>query len=339
MSITRTRRPRRLRALPAILAALLLTAAAGCGGDAGDAAVRRDGSVDLAKVTLRIGDQKGGQQALLGAAGELRDLPYKVTWNQFTSGPPLLEAVNAGALDLGAVGNTPPVFAAAAGSKIKIVSAADLGLTGQAILVPEDSAIRAPADLKGKRIGVAKGSSAHYHLLTVLKKAGLGFTDVQPQYLAPPDALAAFSQGRLDAWAIWDPYTAQGQTQAGGRVLVDGNGYTTGYNLVVAAEKALDDKARTAALRDYLARQRRALLWAADHPEAWGAVWSKDTGLPLAVAERAARRRAATLIKVDDALVRHEQEVADAFHAERLIPGKVRMSEYVDRRFNDIEVK
>ncbi|MFC5746731.1 ABC transporter substrate-binding protein [Actinomadura rugatobispora] len=332
----------RLRTLLAGVAALVLTASAatGCGGgeDAQNAAIRQDGSVDLSKVTLRIGDQKGGQQALLTAAGELGKLPYKVTWNQFTSGPPLLEAVNAGALDFGAVGNTPPVFAAAAGSKIKIAAAADLGLTGQAVLVPGNSAIKAPADLKGKRIGVAKGSSAHYHLLAVLKRAGLGFKDIQPQYLAPPDALAAFSQGRLDAWAVWDPYTAQGQSQAGARVLVDGRGYTTGYNLIVAAEKALDDKAKTAALRDYLARQRRALVWAAEHPEKWGEVWAKDTGLPLPVAVQAARRRAASLIKVDDALVRHEQQVADTFLGEKLIPGKVEMAEFVDRRFNDIEV-
>ncbi|MFB4319433.1 ABC transporter substrate-binding protein [Actinomadura sp. 21ATH] len=333
---------RRLRTLLAGAAAFVLTAAAaGCGGgaDASNAAIRPDGSVDLSRVTLRIGDQKGGQQALLGAAGELKNLPYKVTWNQFTSGPPLLEAVHAGALDFGAVGNTPPVFAAAAGSKIKIVAAADIGLTGQAVLVPKDSPIRTPADLKGRRIGVAKGSSAHYHLLTVLKKAGLGFKDVQPQYLAPPDAMAALSRGGLDAWAIWDPYTAQGQTQAGARILVDGRGYTTGYNLVVAAEKALEDKAKVAALRDYLTRQRRALVWANANVKGWGAVWSRDTGLPVAVAEEAARRRAARLIKVDDTLVRNEQLVADAFRDEKLIPGSVDIGRFVDRRFNDIEVE
>jgi sulfonate transport system substrate-binding protein len=151
--------------------------------------------------------------------------------------------------------------------------------------------------------------------------------------------MAALTRGALDAWAIWDPYTAQGQTQAGARILVDGTGYTTGYNLIVAAEKTLEDKARTAALRDYLTRQRRALVWANADVKGWGAVWSRDTGLPLPVAEQAARRRAAKLIKVDDALVRNEQLVADAFRDEKLIPGEVDMTEFVDRRFNDIEVK
>ncbi|WP_067484592.1 ABC transporter substrate-binding protein [Actinomadura hibisca] len=338
-----TASPRRTR-LRALAAALALTAtaalAAACGGgETGNAAIGADGKIDLSKVTLRVGDQKGGQQALLAAAGELAGTPYKVEFKQFTSGPPMLEAINAGAVDFGAVGNAPPVFAAAAGSKLKIVSAADIGLTGQAILVAKDAPIRTPAELKGKRVAVAKGSSSHYHLLTVLKKAGLGFKDIQPQYLAPPDALAALSTGKLDAWAIWDPYTAQGEAQAGGRLLVDGTGYTNGYQVIVAGQKTLDDRAKEAALRDYLTRQRRALVWSAAHVDGWAKVWAKDTGLPLPIAETAAKRRAAKLIKVDDALVTAEQALADAFHAEKLIPVKVTMADHVDRRFNDIEVK
>ncbi|MFI6520739.1 ABC transporter substrate-binding protein [Spirillospora sp. NPDC050679] len=339
-----TASPRRAR-LRALAAALALTAtaalAAACGGGAAaqNAAIGPDGKIDLSKVTLRLGDQKGGQQALLGAAGELSGVPYKVEFKQFTSGPPLLEAINAGAVDAGAVGNAPPVFAAAAGAKLKIVAAADIGLTGQAILAAKGSSIRTPADLKGKRIAVAKGSSSHYHLLTVLKKAGLGFKDVQPQYLAPPDALAALSTGKLDAWAIWDPYTAQGEAQAGGRLLVDGVGYTNGYQVIVAGKKTLDDRAKEAALRDYLTRQRRALAWSAVHVKEWARVWAKDTGLPLPIAEVAAKRRAAKLIKVDDTLVAAEQALADAFLAEKLIPARVTMADHVDRRFNDIEVK
>ncbi|TDD79704.1 ABC transporter substrate-binding protein [Actinomadura rubrisoli] len=338
MTPKRIRPPIRTSLALLALAATALAAACGGGGDdARNAAIGADGRIDLSKVTLKIGDQKGGQHALLGAAGELDGVAYRTEWKQFTSGPPLLEAVNAGAVDFGAVGNTPPVFAAAARSKIKIVAAADIGLTGQAVLVPKDSPIRTPADLKGKRIAAAKGSSAHYHLLTVLRKAGLTFKDIQPQYLAPPDALAAFSTGKLDAWVIWDPYTAQGEAQAGGRILVDGTGYTTGYNIIVASGRTLKDKAKEAALRDYLARQRRALVWATTHVKEWAAVWAKDTGLPVAVAEVAARRRAATLIKLDGRFVQNEQQVADAFQGQGLIPGKVTMADFVDTRFNDLK--
>ncbi|MGY2061787.1 ABC transporter substrate-binding protein, partial [Nocardia gipuzkoensis] len=172
-----------------LFAALALTAvvATGCGtSETKDAAVRSDGTVDLSQVTLRLGDQKGtGLQALLDAAGELKSTPYKIEWSQYSSGPPMLEAINSGAVDFGGVGNAPPVFAAAAKSSIKIVSGYGAGTAGQGIVVPKDSPLRGPADLRGKKIAVAKGSSAHYHLLSVLNKNGLSFADVEPQYLQP----------------------------------------------------------------------------------------------------------------------------------------------------------
>jgi sulfonate transport system substrate-binding protein len=321
------------------LAALALVALAGAGcGNAGDsdaAAIRKDGSVDLTKVTLRVGDQKAGSQALLQAAGQLTGVPYKITWSQFTSGPPLLEAVNAGAIDIGAVGNTPPIFAAAAGSKIKIVAAGDQNLAAQAILVPKNSPIRTIQDIKGKRIALAKGSSAHALLLGVLKKAGLAFGDVQPQYLQPADALSAFSGGKVDAWSIWDPYTAQAQATTGARTLVYGNGFGTNYSFNVAAEKALKDKAKVAAIRDYLTRLNRATVWAATHQDAWARTWSAQIGLPLPVTQVAAHRRVTRPVPVDDTVIAGEQQLADAFSAAKLIPGRLKIAEFTDRRFND----
>src|SRR5437879_2597813 len=122
-------------------------------------------AADLAKVTLKVGDQKGGSQALLKAAGLLENLPYRIEWSTFTSGPPLLEAASAGAIDIGRVGNTPPIFSAAANAKIAVVAASQRNVAGDALLVPGDSPVQNPADLRGKTIGVAKGSSAHGVLL------------------------------------------------------------------------------------------------------------------------------------------------------------------------------
>ncbi|WP_433379070.1 ABC transporter substrate-binding protein [Streptosporangium sp. CA-115845] len=256
------------RRIAAVIAAALflpVTAACGAGEEQG---VRADGSVDLSRVTLRVGDQKGtGLQALLTAAGQLDDVEYKVTWSQFTSGPPILEAINAGSVDFGAVGNAPPVFAAAAGAKISVIAVAEKGLGGQAVVVPADSPVKSPADLRGKRVAVAKGSSANFHLLAVLKKEGLSFADIRPQYLQPPDALAALSSGRIDAWAIWDPYTAQAESQTKARILVDGEGYANGFEFQIAGREALADPARTVALGDWVARIRRAHRWANEHPD------------------------------------------------------------------------
>ncbi|MGW4643920.1 ABC transporter substrate-binding protein [Sphaerisporangium sp. NPDC004334] len=324
-----------VRLLAALGLAAALTACAGA---------TRDGAAGAAEtgpagVTLRVGDQKAGSRALLTAAGELSGTPYKITWAQFTSGPPLLEAVNAGGVDLGGVGNTPPIFAAAAGSKIAVVAAEKQSVAGSAVLVPSGSAITSPAQLKGRRVAVAKGSSAHYHLLAVLKKENLSFKDITVSYLQPADALAAFTSGRVDAWAIWDPYTSQARLGNAAKVLVDGEGYANGYAFQVAGRAALADQAKAGAIRDYLARLRRAKLWANTHQAEWAKVWAKETGLPLPVTTAAAGNRTTTPVPIDDTVIASEQEMADAFTAEGLIPGKVAFADYTDRRFNDIVTK
>ncbi|MEU9112699.1 ABC transporter substrate-binding protein [Streptomyces sp. NPDC048483] len=226
---------------------------AGCGGSAqaggasGGTGRRTDGKGSL---TLNVGDQKGGAEALLRTAGELDDLPYKIKWSTFTSGSPLLEAVNAGAVDVGAVGNTPPVFAAAANSKIKVIAADHSRSDGEAILVKKGPPLRKPADLKGRSIAVAQGSSANYQLVASLKKAGLPPKDVKLTHLQPADALAAFSRGKVDAWEIWDPFTAQALDQADARVLTTGQGVVIGLSFQVAAPAALDDKKKSGTFVD-----------------------------------------------------------------------------------------
>ncbi|MEU6425326.1 ABC transporter substrate-binding protein [Microbispora sp. NPDC046973] len=321
------------RSLAALLIALATATA--CASTGQGASGGKDGQAP-GRVTLRVGDQKAGSQALLKAAGLLDGTSYAITWSQFTSGPPLLEAVNAGAVDIGGVGNTPPVFAAASGSKIKIVAAYRQSAKGSAILVPDGSAITSPAQLKGKKVAVAKGSSAHYHLLAVLKKEGLSFTDIQPQYLQPADALAAFSSGTVDAWAIWDPFSSQAEIQHKARLLVDGAGIVNGLGFQVAAPAALDDAGRRAAIGDFLTRLAKARIWAAAHLDEWAKVWARETGLPVEVADAAVANAVATPVVIDDSVVSSEQEIADAFSAEGLVPGTVTFSQFVDDRFNDV---
>lgn len=326
--------------VPAAALALTLVSGllAGCGGSASgdDKAVRADGSVDLSKVTLRVGDQKSGAQPLLQAAGQLDGVPYKISWSEFTSGPPMLEAINAGAVDLGGVGNSPPVFAAAAKSDIRIVYAYSAGLKGQTIEVPKNSPIKTIAQLRGKKIAVAKGSSAHYHLLSVLTKNGMTLDDVQPQYLQPGDALAAFSSGNVDAWAIWDPYSAQAEQEEGTRILTDGTGYANGFSFQVASTDALDSKSKVAAIRDYVTRYQKAMAWANTHPKEWAKVWSQVTGMPEKATLLAAKRRHLTPLKLNDATIASEQQVADAFSKAKQIPGQIDMKDFVDHRFDDI---
>ncbi|MFE0100504.1 ABC transporter substrate-binding protein [Streptomyces sp. NPDC059009] len=319
--------------LPLSLLLAACSATSSASSATGGAGGRTDGKGSL---TLDVGDQKGGSEAVLRAAGELDDLPYKIRWSTFTSGPPLLEAVNAKAVDIGAVGNTPPVFAAGAGSKIRIVAASHGTATGETVLVPNGSPLKRTADLKGKSVAVAQGSSAHYQLIASLKKAGLALEDVDVKYLQPADALAAFTGGKVDAWAVWDPYTSQVLRPKKGRVLTDGDGVVNGLSFQVAAPDALADKEKAKAVDDYLKRLRRAQDWVFKHPEAWAKVWSKDTGLPYEVALDSVKRSNGTRVPVavDKNVVTSEQEIADTFSELKLIPGRVRFGDYVDRRFN-----
>ncbi|WP_435971342.1 ABC transporter substrate-binding protein [Streptomyces sp. Qhu_M48] len=323
----------RLSSAAALLVPLALLASACSGASATGQGSNSDGKGSL---VLNVGDQKGGTEALLRAAGELDDLPYRITWSTFTSGPPLLEAVNAKAVDIGTVGNTPPVFAAGADSKISVVAATHSDSAGEAILVPKDSPLRTARDLKGRKVAVAQGSSAHFQLIASLAKAGLRLDDIQVTLLQPADALAAFTSGKVDAWAVWDPYTSQILLGGKGRVLADGRGVVNGLGFQVAAPSALADKEKAEAIGDLIERVRRAQDWVFEHPEAWAKVWAKETGLPYEVALAAVKRSNGTRIPValDEAAIASEQKIADTFAALGLIPRTFRFADYVDTRFN-----
>lgn len=324
-----------MRVRNAVIALLAVLGFAGC-GEARSASTEVPAAVsadELATVTLRVADQKGGSRSLLTAAGLLDDVPYKIEWSTFTSGPPLLEAISAGAADVGRVGNTPPIFAAAAKAKLSVVSSSQGSVKGDAILVPEDSPLRTVADLRGRTIGVAKGSSAHGQILLNLRRSGLSTQDVKVSYLQPADAYGAFKQKRIDAWAVWDPYTSQAVLEADARVLADGTGFANGYTFIAAGTEALADAGLNSAIRDYVTRHAKAELWADGHRDEWAAVWAKETGLDLAVARAAVAAGPDRPVPLDDTVIVSEQELADAFTDGRVLPGRVDFAAFVDRRY------
>ncbi|HEX4362566.1 MAG TPA: ABC transporter substrate-binding protein [Pseudonocardia sp.] len=339
-----------LAAVATGLAAVLALAA--CGSPtpaAGPAAVPAAVSpADLAGVTLRVGDQKGSSlQVLLRSAGLLDSTPYHLQWSNFTSGPPMLEAANANAIDIGQVGNTPPIFSAAANGTIDIVGALRSPV-GDALLVPKGSPLTTLADLRGKTIAVAKGSSANGTLFNTLTKAGLKHTDVTLSYLQPSDAYAAFNQGSLAAWAVWEPYVAEAVQSLGARELVSGadalNGtglaggtaLSNGYSLQVANRASLADAGKNSAIQDYVVRVDKAYLWAKSHPDEWATIYTQQTGIPLSTAKVAVPRLSLSPVAVDDALVASEQQLADAFTSAGQLPGKVDIAGFVDRRYNSV---
>lgn len=327
----------------AALAAVTLTTAAcsssssspAAGGATASQAGTTSAQADVADVTLHIGDQAGtGAQALLTAAGLIGKLPFKADWSDFTSGPPMLQAMGAGAVDVGGVGNAPPVFAAAGGDKIAIVGALRANPLGSALLVPKGSQIHSVAQLRGKRIAVAQGSSADYHLLTVLNKAGISVHDVTLVYLQPAAGLAALTSGHVDAWDIWSPFVEEGETLDGTTAVVTGQGYGSPYSFTVASRAALADPAKAAAIRDYLSLLAQAHQWANSHRPAWAPVWAKASGQPLTVMTRAANDDYSLAVPITSAVIASEQQVSDAFTAAGLIPVHVNFTDYVDTAFN-----
>lgn len=287
---------------------------------------------DLAKVVLKVGDQKGGSKTLLTTAG-LEKTPYKIEWSTFTSGPPLLEAASAGGIDIGGVGNTPPIFAAAANAKISIVSSGKGNVESDVLLVPGDSPIQSVQELRGKNIAVAKGSSAYGQILLNLKKAGLSTKDVKLNFLQPSDAYAAFTQKQVDAWAIWDPYTSQALLETGARILVDGKGTANGYTFQVAGRAALTDAGKNAAIKDYVSRIAKAQKWSDAHRADWAKAWAAETGLKLEVTTKATDRGPDQPVALEDTVIQSEQELSDAFTEEKILPGKVDFASFVDKRY------
>src|SRR6476660_10161036 len=206
-------------------------------GTAAVAALSSGARADAGVKEIRIGYQKNGVLVIARQQASLENhftpQGIEVKWVEFSSGPPMMEAMNVGSIDYGAVGDSPPVFAQAAGAAL--VYAAGQPITnGQGILVPQNSAIRSIADLKGKRVGFTKVSSAHNIVVQTLEKAGLTYADITPVYLTPPDAGPAFANGSIEAWAIWDPYFAIGETKQGGRILINARDVTKTNSFFIA---------------------------------------------------------------------------------------------------------
>jgi sulfonate transport system substrate-binding protein len=273
---------------------------------------------------VRIGYQKNGvlviarQQAALETHFAPQGIAVK--WVEFSSGPPMLEAMNVGSVDYGAVGDSPPVFAQAAGAAI--VYAAGQPITnGQGILVPAHSSIRSIADLKGKRIGFTKGSSAHNVVVQTIEKAGLTYADIAPVYLAPPDAGPAFANGSIDAWAIWDPYFAIGETKQAGRILVNASEITKTNSFYIANRDFA--KSHGAVLQQIIDVTATTAKWAEAHRDEVAKSLSAVTGIPLDIQTIAANRSSFAVGPVTDDIVATQQGVADRFYKLGLIPKPV----------------
>jgi len=279
-------------------------------------------------TTLRIGWQKGGVFALAKGTGALekRLAPrgISVSWNEFTSGPPLLEALGAAAIDFGSTGDIPPLFAQAAGGDLLYVASAAGSLDGSAILVKKDSPIQSLADLKGKKVAYKRGSSAHNFTLKALGSVGLTLNDIETVDLGPPDAAPAFANNQIDAWTIWDPYYAIAAQQPDTRVLVTTEGLVDSWGYYPA--NGGYTKANPDVILDVIDELGKVGAAAQANIDGTVGEISKITGVPVEIQKIALTRKGADLgaiaVLTPDNLA-YQQALADTFFDLKIIPKKL----------------
>ncbi len=295
------------------------------------AVLSRRASAEEQPKEIRIGTQKGGFFPAVKARHSLEDafqpLGIEIKWIDFQFGPPLLEAINVGSVDFGYVGDSPPIFAQAAGARVRYVAAVKQNGNTQAIIVPRDSTIRTLGDLKGKRIAFGKGSSAHNLLVAALEKAGLSWSEITPAPLAPADATAAFVKGSVDAWSIWDPYLALAELKENARVIAfDKDVHKPNAFYIAGSDFVEKHPELVARLNQAFAAEG---VWANRHHEEVAKAQAEATGVDLEAIRRFVDRSNYSVVPLDDDIIHSQQAVADRFARLGLIPRPVKVADIV----------
>jgi sulfonate transport system substrate-binding protein len=300
----------------------------GCGKGGGEKVLR-------ASITGR-GEADVG--LLLRTAG-LAPKGYKVEYSNFQSGQLVLEAMNGGSLDYGGMSEIPPIFAAASSAQnFRQIAIYHGDVNNQVVLVPKGSTARSIADLKGKRVGYVRATTAQYFLIRMLEQVGLGWGDIQPMAMGVSDGAAAFSQGALDAWAIYGFPIQRAMASEGARILKTAYGILSGNYIIAAHTDALADPDKAELIGKYLGLVKRAYAWGAEHADQWSIAVAKDIGVPLAYVQDQFRRRSEpfSLRPITSEAIASQQAVADVFTKAGLIPRRVDVRPLWDDRFNSI---
>jgi sulfonate transport system substrate-binding protein len=287
---------------------------------------------------LRIGYQKAASLFVLQKAQgtlekKLQPLGFGVKWVEFPAGPQLLEGLNVGAVDVGYVGEAPPIFAQAAGARFVYIGHDPAAPRAEAILVPKDSPLRSVADLKGRKVALNKGSNVHYLLVKQLEKHGLALSDIQPVYLAPADGRAAFESKSVDAWVVWDPFQAAAEKSIGARVRAAGPGAPGTPDVVNNYQYYLGE-------RGFVARHPQVIeavfadavergIWLKKNLRQAAELIAPLQGLPVDVVELALRRYEFNVKPITREVAADQQRIADTFHALKLIPKPIQVSDAV----------
>lgn len=282
---------------------------------------------------IRVGYQKNGPLVILKGLETLEEalepLGYTVEWKEFQSGPTLVEALNAGSIDVGRTGNAPIIFAQAAGTSFVTLAAGKPKFLGSGILVPNDAFVQSVADLKGKTVGFAKGSSSHYLIVKALEDVGLSYTDITPAFLQPGDARVAFEQGNIDAMVVWDPFTASTEINSEGRMLTNGEGLSSDRDFFVATEEfAENHKDITDIFIEYIAKSSE---WANNNHDELVPMLAPILNIDEESIEMTVKRREYGVDDISDEIIQEQQDIANIFYELDIIPEKINVGDVMKK--------
>ena len=276
-------------------------------------------------TTLNIGFQKYGVLPILKERGtleaSLKKQGVNVKWVEFPAGPQLLEGLNVGSVSFGEAGEAPPIFAQAANSNLVYVANQPPAPKAEALIVPKDSPIQSIQDLKGKRVVLNKGSNVHYLLLKVLEANNLKLSDIEVICLPPSDARAAFERGAVDAWVIWDPFFAAAEHQIGARVIATGENIVSNHQFYLADRKFAESHPQV--VQAVVNELNLTTDWVAKNQDAAAKLLQQPTGLAVDVLKTSISRMGFGVKPLTTDVIQKQQQVANAFYAQQLIPQKL----------------
>ncbi len=236
---------------------------------------------------VRIGHQGFGALFYLKAKNflekRLAKMGWSVEWTEFTTDPPILEAIGKGKIDLGYAGVASPIFAQSEEGVPFVYIANDSALPGSiGMIVPQDSPIRTLADLKSKKIAATQKTAAHYLLIRALTQGGLQLKDAQFVELPPPKAQEAFVRGEVDAWAIWQPFLAQLQETMPVHFLANSDRLMNDRNFYLASRSFASDFPDI--VKIVMGETRQMATWITKNPERVAEFISARTGMKITTA-------------------------------------------------------
>jgi len=255
---------------------------------------------------------------------KLAPLGYDVSWHLFGK---VLDQMNGRVVDFHAdVADAVPIFTQAAKAPLTLYAKEEPSPAAEAILVHEDSPIRSVADLKGRTVGVSKGSGCHFLLAAALKREGMSFRDIKPAFLESADGKAAFARKSIDAWAIWDPFLAIAQAQSPTRVIIDATGISTYCRFYLVDNDFVAEHPEV--VKIVFETLVTTGKWVKEHPkeaaEILGPLWG---GVPPEIVETVNSHRSYKVVPVDQAALAEQQKIADVFLEQGLIPARVAATE------------